>query len=65
MTLIDLRAEWVVEPERFESLSRNCPFAGRRLRGRAVGVIVAGQIVMRDGVVRREARRRISVGDKA
>ena len=65
VTLIDPRAEWVVEPERFESLSRNCPFAGRRLRGRAVGTIVAGQIVMRDGVVRRDARQRISVGDKA
>jgi dihydroorotase len=46
VTLLDPQAEWVVEPERFQSLGRNCPFAGRRLRGRAAGTIVGGKVVM-------------------
>ena len=51
VTLIDPNAEWIVDPDRFQSRSRNCPFAGRRLRGRAVATVVAGRIVMRDGMV--------------
>lgn len=44
VTLVDPEAEWVVEPERFFSASRNCPFAGRRLRGRIVATIVGGDV---------------------
>ena len=51
ITLIDPEAEWVVDPEEFESRARNCPFAGRRLRGRAVGTIVAGRVAMWQGEV--------------
>ena len=51
VTLIDPAAEWVVEPERFESRGRNCPFAGRRLKGRAVATVVGGQVVMREGAI--------------
>jgi dihydroorotase len=45
ITLIDPDAEWTVEPERFLSKSRNTPFSGRRLRGRAILTIVDGAIV--------------------
>jgi dihydroorotase len=38
-------AEWTVRPEEFFSKSRNTPFAGRRLRGRAQATIVRGQLV--------------------
>ena len=51
VTLVDPNAEWVVDLDHFYSLSRNCPFAGRRLRGRAVATIVAGHVAMRDGAV--------------
>jgi dihydroorotase len=51
VTLIDAEGEWTVEPERFASKGRNCPFTGRRLRGRAVATIVEGQVVMREGQV--------------
>jgi dihydroorotase len=44
VTVIDPAAEWVIEPREFRSKSRNCPFAGWRVRGRAHTVIVAGQI---------------------
>ena len=45
VTLIDPDCEWTVDPERFLSKSRNTPFAGMKLRGKALMTIVAGQIV--------------------
>jgi dihydroorotase len=45
ITLIDPDREWTDEPARFESKSRNTPFAGMKLRGRAVMTMVAGEIV--------------------
>jgi dihydroorotase len=42
---------WVVEPDRFYSKGRNTPFDGRTFARRAVGTIVGGRIVMRDGVL--------------
>ncbi len=46
VTLIDPELQWTVDPERFRSKSKNSPFGGFRLRGRAVAVIVGGQIKM-------------------
>ncbi|MGD0113338.1 MAG: dihydroorotase [Armatimonadota bacterium] len=51
VTLIDPHMAWTVEPDRFNSLGRNCPFAGRRLRGKAVATIVGGRTVMREGAL--------------
>ena len=48
LTLLDLRREWEVVPECFRSKSRNTPFAGYRLRGKAVATVVGGQIVYRE-----------------
>jgi dihydroorotase len=45
ITLIDPNMEWTVEPAKFMSKSRNSPFAGRRLKGKAMVTIVAGDIV--------------------
>ncbi|HEY7614479.1 MAG TPA: dihydroorotase [Gemmatimonadales bacterium] len=45
VVVIDPAAEWIVRPEEFYSKSRNTPFAGRRLRGRAGATIVRGQLV--------------------
>lgn len=45
VTVIDPAFEWVVDPKRFLSKSRNTPFTGRTLRGRAVYTIVDGRIV--------------------
>ncbi len=49
--LFDPEREWVVEPELFASKARNCPFAGRKLRGKVVATIVGGRVVMRDGSI--------------
>lgn len=45
VVVIDPEAAWVVRPEEFYSKSRNTPFAGRELRGRAEVTIVRGQVV--------------------
>lgn len=46
LNLINLEAAWVVDPEALLSRSRNCPFRGRRLRSRIVG-LVAGRALDR------------------
>jgi dihydroorotase len=47
VTVIDLDAEFAVAAGRFLSKSRNTPFEGWRLRGRAVATIVGGRVVWR------------------
>jgi len=44
VTIIDPAAEWVIDVNRFQSKSRNCPFAGWKVRGRACAVIVSGDV---------------------
>ncbi len=55
IAVIDPESRWTVDPELFLSLSRNTPFAGRELRGKAALTIVAGEIVY-DGRSARAAR---------
>ncbi|MFO7899528.1 MAG: dihydroorotase [Planctomycetota bacterium] len=42
VTLIDPDVSWTLDARRFRSRSRNCPFDGREVRGRAVRTIVGG-----------------------
>jgi dihydroorotase len=49
VVLLDPAAGWVVRPEQFFSKSRNTPFAGRELRGRADTTIVRGRVVFQRG----------------
>jgi dihydroorotase len=44
VTIIDPAGEWVIDPSQFRSKSRNCPFAGWKVRGRAHAVIVGGEV---------------------
>jgi dihydroorotase len=44
VTVIDPSAEWTIDPTRFKSKSRNSPFAGWKVRGRADSVVVAGAV---------------------
>ena len=45
ITLIDPDLEWTVDAGTFQSTSRNTPFHGWKLKGRAVRTIVAGKTV--------------------
>jgi dihydroorotase len=45
ITLIDPDLEWVVEEERLSSKSKNSPWLGEKMKGKAVYTIVGGKIV--------------------
>jgi dihydroorotase len=45
ITLIDPNREWTVDAGQFASKSRNCPFQGWNLKGRAVGTIMEGKVI--------------------
>src|SRR5215216_4005096 len=47
LVVFDPSVEWVVQPTAFFSKSRNTPFAGQRLRGRADLTLVGGEVVFR------------------
>ncbi|MCI0680727.1 MAG: dihydroorotase [Gemmataceae bacterium] len=44
VTIIDPAAEWTIDVTRFRSKSRNSPFGGLTVRGRAVAVILGGEL---------------------
>ena len=45
ITVIDPELEWIVNPNDFKSLSRNSPFAGWKLKGKAMMTVVDGNVV--------------------
>jgi len=45
VTVVDPDHEWTVDPARFRSRSHNMPYAGMKLKGKAMLTIVAGEIV--------------------
>lgn len=45
VTLIDPELQWTVSVDQFQSASRNSPFDGWKLKGRAVRTIVSGKTV--------------------
>jgi dihydroorotase len=49
VVVFDPAERWVVDPDEFFSKSRNTPFAGRQLRGRAVATIVRGHLAYQRG----------------
>jgi dihydroorotase len=44
VTIIDPNLRWIVDPTHFKSKSTNTPFAGVELQGKAVHVIVGGEV---------------------
>ncbi|MEY2582425.1 MAG: dihydroorotase [Ilumatobacteraceae bacterium] len=53
LTVIDPTAEWTIVPVKLASKSRNTPYAGRTVRGRARHTILDGVPVVIDGVAQR------------
>ncbi len=45
ITLMDPNKEWTVDASQFASKSRNCPFQGWNVKGRAVKTMVGGEII--------------------
>ena len=50
ITIIDPDVHYKVDVERFQSLSRNCPFDGWQLQGKAVLTMIDGRIVFEEGI---------------
>jgi dihydroorotase len=44
VTVIDASTTWTIDPSKFLSKSRNTPYAGWDVRGRAHTVIVGGEV---------------------
>jgi dihydroorotase len=44
VTIIDPTTPWTIDPTAFHSKSRNTPYGGWEVRGRAHTVIVAGEV---------------------
>jgi dihydroorotase len=51
LVVFDPGARWTVDPQRFASRSRNCPWEGRELMGRVLLTVFQGRVVARDGHV--------------
>ena len=45
LTLIDLNKEWKIDASKFESKSKNTPFDGTKVKGKAVLTMLAGEVV--------------------
>jgi dihydroorotase len=50
VTVIDPALSWTIDPDAFVGKSRNCPFRGWSVRGKAVLTVVGGRIRHRDGM---------------
>jgi dihydroorotase len=44
VTIIDPHVAWTIDPKQFKSRSRNTPFGGREVKGRATAVLVNGEV---------------------
>jgi dihydroorotase len=52
LTVLDPDADWLVDPAELASLSRNTPFAGRRLPGPVLATFLRGRATVWDGQLR-------------
>ena len=51
ITVFDPSAEWIVEKEKLESKSKNSPFLGWKMKGRATDVFCEGRQVLKEGKI--------------
>jgi len=55
-TVVDLKKEWTIDPERFVSKAKFTPFEGFRAKGAAVYTVVRGGVVMDRGHIDTRSR---------
>jgi dihydroorotase len=53
LCVVDLDAQWSVDPQQLASKSTNTPFVGRTLRGKVRHTIFEGVVVVNEGVAQR------------
>ncbi len=52
ITIFDPELEWVVEKDKIESKSKNSPFIGWKMKGRATEVLAEGRVVLEKGIIK-------------
>ncbi len=62
LVLLDPEREWRVDPARFSSKSRNTPFAGWTLRGKALATVVEGRVVWMEEDLRPRLQAAVEAG---
>ncbi len=62
ITVFDPEAEWVIDPAKFVSKSRNTPFTGRKVKGKILHTVFGGKLVVRNGEISPEYEAALSVG---
>jgi dihydroorotase len=55
-TIVDMKREWTIDPQKFLSKAKFSPFEGFRVKGAAVYTVVRGKAVMDHGHVDTESR---------
>ena len=53
LCVVDMSAEWNVDPRKLASKSRNTPFVGRTLRGKVRHTVFEGDVVVKNGEAQR------------
>jgi dihydroorotase len=51
VTVFDPNLEWTVEKEKLESKSKNSPFLGRKVKGKAMDVVSEGRLILQNGKI--------------
>jgi dihydroorotase len=62
ITIVDPDLEWIVDPSTFQSKSRNTPFKGMPLRGKAIMVFTNGNCVLGEDRLSTSARPSLAAG---
>ncbi len=62
LTLIDPQQKWTIRADAFKSKSRNCPFDGLSVRGKAILTIRAGEVLFREDPVAQPQRAAAATG---
>ncbi len=57
VTIFDPDDEWIVDEKDFESKSKNSPFLGWKMKGRATEVLVGGKLVLEQSRILQESSR--------
>jgi dihydroorotase len=51
LILLDLDTQWSINPDNFESLGRNCPYSGKKVRGQVKYSFTDGRLLVKDGEI--------------
>ena len=51
LVVVDMRKEWIINPDKFKSKAKYSPFEGLKVKGMPVMTIVRGNVVLEEGEI--------------